>query len=126
MVGLDGDVAKMPMGMHTVVTDGSSTLSGGQRQRVLLARAVVNRPRVLLLDEATSALDNATQAVVTESLDRLSATRIVVAHRLSTIVNADRIIVLERGRVVEEGSYATLMARRGPFYELARRQVSED
>lgn len=124
MAGFDADVRAMPMGMHTVVSEGGGTLSGGQRQRLMIARAVVQRPRLLYFDEATSALDNRTQAIVTASLDRLSATRVVVAHRLSTIVNADRIVVVERGRVVQEGRYAELMAQPGLFAELARRQIA--
>ena len=122
MVGLDGDLAKMPMGIHTVISDGSSTLSGGQRQRILIARAIVNRPKVLYFDEATSALDNVTQAVVTSSLDRMSATRVVIAHRLSTIINADRIIVLAGGKVVQEGTYQSLSTQPGIFKDMVDRQ----
>ena len=85
MAGLDEDIRTMPMGMHTMVSDGGGTLSGGQRQRLMIARAIVNRPRILLMDEATSALDNRTQAIVSASLDGLRATRVVIAHRLSTI-----------------------------------------
>jgi ATP-binding cassette subfamily C protein len=123
MAGFAEDVEAMPMGMHTVITDGGGTLSGGQRQRLLIARAIVQRPRILLFDEATSALDNRTQAIVSASLERLQAARVVVAHRLSTIRNADRIYVLERGALVESGSYDELIARDGPFAELARRQM---
>jgi ABC-type bacteriocin/lantibiotic exporter with double-glycine peptidase domain len=112
------------MGMHTVVNEGGSTLSGGQRQRLMIARAVVNRPRILLFDEATSALDNRTQAIVSQSLDRLKATRVVVAHRLSTIQNADRIYVVKAGQVVESGSYAELVAQGGLFAEMAARQTA--
>ncbi len=124
MAGLAEDIEAMPMGMHTVISEGGGTLSGGQRQRLLIARAIVNRPRILLFDEATSALDNRTQAIVSQSLERLQATRIVVAHRLSTIINADRIFVLERGRLVQSGTYAELMAEKGPFAELASRQIA--
>jgi NHLM bacteriocin system ABC transporter ATP-binding protein len=124
MAGLAEDIEGMPMGMHTVVNDGGGTLSGGQRQRLLIARAIVNRPRILLFDEATSALDNRTQAIVSASLEKLRATRIVVAHRLSTIINASRIFVMERGRLVQSGSYAELMAQKGPFAELAKRQIA--
>lgn len=124
MAGLAEDIESMPMSMHTVVSEGGGTLSGGQRQRLLIARAIVSRPRILLLDEATSALDNRTQAIVSASLEALQATRIVVAHRLSTIINADRICVMERGRLVQSGSYAELMAQQGPFLELARRQIA--
>ncbi|MBM3527428.1 MAG: NHLP bacteriocin export ABC transporter permease/ATPase subunit, partial [Alphaproteobacteria bacterium] len=123
MVGLDGDVEAMPMGMHTVLLDGGATLSGGQRQRILIARALVRHPRILLMDEATSALDNRTQAIVTETLGRLSTTRIVIAHRLSTIQAVDRIFVLEQGRLVETGSYDELMKLDGTFAALAKRQL---
>ncbi|WP_051356367.1 NHLP bacteriocin export ABC transporter permease/ATPase subunit [Azorhizobium doebereinerae] len=123
-VALEADIERMPMGMHTVVTDGGSGLSGGQVQRVLLARALVSRPRIMMLDEATSALDNRTQAAVTESLNRIAGTRLVIAHRLSTIARADRIIVLNNGQVEEEGSYDALMARGGFFTAFARRQLT--
>lgn len=124
MAGLEDDIKGMPMGMHTVVSEGGGTFSGGQRQRLMIARAIVNRPRILFFDEATSALDNRTQKIVTDSLDAMHATRIVVAHRLSTIINADRIIVLEQGRIVEEGSYKDLLERGGQFAELAKRQIA--
>ena len=124
MVGLDEDIEQMPMGMHTVISEGMSTLSGGQRQRILIARALVHRPRLLFFDEATSALDNRTQAIVMRTLERLKTTRIVVAHRLSTIVNADRIVVLHGGRVVQSGSYEALLAQPGIFAQLARRQIA--
>ncbi len=124
MAGLAEEIEAMPMQLHTVVSEGGGTLSGGQRQRLLIARALVSRPRILLFDEATSALDNRTQAIVSASLERLQATRIVVAHRLSTIVNAHRIFVMERGRVVQTGTYAELMAQPGPFAELAKRQLA--
>lgn len=124
MAGLDDDIRAMPMGMHTVVSEGANTLSGGQRQRLLIARAIVNRPRMLFFDEATSALDNRTQAIVSTSLAQLSATRIVIAHRLSTIEHADRILVMERGGIVQSGRYATLINRDGPFAELASRQMA--
>ena len=124
MAGLAEDIEAMPMGMHTVVSEGANTLSGGQRQRLLIARAIVSRPRMVFFDEATSALDNRTQAIVSGSLERLNATRIVIAHRLSTIVNATRLYVMEQGRVVQSGRYEELVAREGPFAELAKRQVS--
>ncbi len=123
MVGLDEDIEQMPMGMHTVISEGASTISGGQRQRILIARAIVHRPRIIYFDEATSALDNRTQAIVTESLSRLKATRIVIAHRLSTVINADRILVLQDGRIVQNGNYAKLVGEPGPFAELAKRQM---
>jgi ATP-binding cassette subfamily C protein len=124
MAGLEDDIKNMPMGMHTVVSEGGGTFSGGQRQRLMIARAIVNKPRILFFDEATSALDNRTQKIVTDSLDAMHATRIVVAHRLSTIINADRIVVLEQGRIVEEGSYKELLERGGHFAELAKRQIA--
>ena len=121
--GLEADIRQMPMGMYTVVSEAEATLSGGQRQRLMIARAIIAKPRILLFDEATSALDNTTQAKVTESLARLKATRIVVAHRLSTILGADRIYVLDRGRVVQQGTSAELMAQPGLFADLAKRQL---
>lgn len=122
--GFEDDIKAMPMGMQTFLAEGASTLSGGQRQRLMVARAIVNKPRIVLFDEATSALDNQTQAIVSASLGRLNATRVVIAHRLSTIVKADRIYVIEAGRVVEEGTYNELMARDGRFAALARRQIA--
>ncbi len=122
-VGLADDIRAMPMGMETVISDNGGALSGGQVQRVLLARAIVASPRILLLDEATSALDNRTQSTVTSSLDRLNVTRIVIAHRLSTVVNADSIVVLDKGRVVETGTYDELMELGGLFHDLATRQL---
>jgi NHLM bacteriocin system ABC transporter ATP-binding protein len=124
IAGLADEIERMPMGMHTFVSDVGSAFSGGQRQRLLIARAVVARPTVLLFDEATSALDNRTQAAVGAALDELQATRIVIAHRLSTIRTADRILVLDRGRIVEQGRYDELMAREGLFAALARRQIA--
>lgn len=123
MAGLQEDIAQMPMGMHTVISEGGSTFSGGQRQRLMIARAIVHKPRILYMDEATSALDNRTQTIVSESLDRLQATRIVIAHRLSTIVNADRIFVMDAGRIVESGTYDELLAQNGLFSTLAKRQI---
>jgi NHLM bacteriocin system ABC transporter ATP-binding protein len=124
MAGLADDVKQMPMGMHTVVSEGGGTFSGGQRQRLLIARALVNRPKVIFFDEATSALDNRAQAVVTQSMDRMDATRIVIAHRLSTIVNADRIFYFEGGEIKEQGTYKELLAQGGAFAALARRQIA--
>ena len=124
LAGLDHDIRAMPMGMHTVVSEGGGTLSGGQRQRLLIARAIVHRPRILLFDEATSALDNRTQAVVSASLQSLQATRVVVAHRLSTVMRADRICVLDRGQIVESGTYDDLVKRNGLFATLAQRQLT--
>ncbi|WP_367393044.1 NHLP bacteriocin export ABC transporter permease/ATPase subunit [Lewinella sp. LCG006] len=124
MAGLEEDIQQMPMGMHTVISEGGSTFSGGQRQRLMIARAIVNKPRIMYMDEATSALDNRTQSIVSESLDRLQATRIIIAHRLSTIVNADRIFVMDQGQIVEAGTYDELMEKNGLFSHLAKRQIA--
>ncbi len=109
--------------MHTYVSEGGGGLSGGQKQRLMIARAIVNKPKILFLDEATTALDNKAQAMVTESINRLAATRIVIAHRLSTIQDADRICYLEQGVIKEQGTYAELMAKDGLFATLAKRQL---
>ncbi|MEN1761418.1 NHLP bacteriocin export ABC transporter permease/ATPase subunit [Anoxynatronum sibiricum] len=122
--GMEEDIKAMPMGMHTVISEGASTLSGGQRQRLLIARAIVSRPRIIYFDEATSALDNRTQKIVSESLDQLSATRIVIAHRLSTIINCQRIIVMDQGEIAEQGTYEELMNMNGLFAQLAKRQLA--
>jgi ATP-binding cassette subfamily C protein len=124
LAGLAEDIEKMPMGMHTSISEGATTFSGGQRQRLLIARAIVNNPRILLFDEATSALDNRTQAVVNQSLETFHATRIVIAHRLSTVVNADVIFVIDKGEVVQKGTYQELVNQPGPFAELAKRQLA--
>jgi len=121
--GLAADIEAMPMGLYTVVGEGLSTLSGGQRQRVLLARALVGDPRILLLDEATSALDNVSQGKVLEGLEKLDATRLVIAHRLNTVRGADRIVVLDRGRVVQQGTFEALAEQRGTFSAMLARQT---
>jgi ABC-type bacteriocin/lantibiotic exporter with double-glycine peptidase domain len=123
LAGLEDDIKAMPMGMHTVVSEGVNTLSGGQRQRVMIARAVARRPRILLFDEATSSLDNQSQAIVSESLGNLNVTRIVIAHRLSTVRQADRIIVLVDGKIVQTGSYTELIEAPGTFASFAKRQL---
>lgn len=116
------DIRAMPMGMHTIIAEGSGGISGGQRQRLMIARAIAPKPRVLMFDEATSALDNITQKKVSEALDGLDCTRIVIAHRLSTIRHCDRIIVLDGGKIVEDGTYDELLAKNGFFAELVERQ----
>jgi len=121
--GIDEDIRQMPMGMNTIISEGSSNISGGQRQRILIARALAAKPAIIILDEATSALDNRTQAIVTESLDRLNATRIIVAHRLSTIRNVDKIFVLDGGRIVERGTFDELVAKGGMFAGFVKRQI---
>ncbi len=122
-VDLQDDIARMPMGLHTILDENSRTISGGQRQRILIARAIIAKPKILYFDEATSALDNAAQNIVCKSLEKLRATRVVVAHRLSTVEKCDRILVLDEGRLVEEGNYQQLMEKKGYFYEMAQRQV---
>ncbi|GHV45810.1 hypothetical protein AGMMS49546_32540 [Spirochaetia bacterium] len=126
LAGLADDIRAMPMGMFTMVGEGGGGFSGGQKQRLMVARAVASKPRILLMDEATSALDNITQKRVTDALDKLKATRIVIAHRLSTIRSCDRIIVMEKGRIAEEGTYEELVTRRGVFAELVARQQLAD
>ncbi len=123
-VGLEEDIKAMPMGLHTVVSDEAETISGGQKQRILIARAIVGKPKMIFMDEATSALDNTTQSRIVETLEKLNATKIVIAHRLSTVMNCDRIIVMDRGRIKETGNYQELMEQKGLFYELAVRQIS--
>ena len=125
-VGLKPDIDQMPMGIQTVLSESGNTISGGQQQRILIARAIMNKPKILYFDEATSALDNLTQAKVCQSLDAMHVTRIVIAHRLSTIQNCDRILVLNNGSICEEGNFESLMARKGLFYNMAKRQIAEE
>ena len=117
-------IARLPQGLDTPLGERGVTLSGGQRQRLLIARALVHRPRMILFDEATSALDNRTQKIVTESLDKMHSTRIVIAHRFSTIQGADRVYVIDNGRVAEWGPPAELLAKDGVFARLAARQLA--
>ncbi|MBH5131357.1 NHLP bacteriocin export ABC transporter permease/ATPase subunit [Streptomyces sp. HB-N217] len=124
MAGLAEDIKRMPMGLHTIVS-GSGAVSGGQRQRLMIAQALIRRPRILFFDEATSALDNETQRTVIESTKALNATRVVIAHRLSTVLDADRVIVMEDGRVAQQGPPAELLAdTNGRLHELVRRQLA--
>lgn len=125
-VGLKADIDQMPMGVQTVLSESGNTISGGQQQRILIARAIMNKPRILYFDEATSALDNLTQAKVCQSLDAMHVTRVVIAHRLSTVQNCDRILVFDKGRIQEEGTFESLMARKGLFYNMAKRQIAEE
>ena len=122
MAGIAEDIRRMPMGMHTLISEGSGGISGGQRQRLAIARAIAPKPKILMFDEATSALDNLTQKQVSDSLEKLKCTRIVIAHRLSTIRACDRIIVLDQGRIMEDGTYDELIAHKGFFAELVERQ----
>ena len=124
MAGLYDDLKEMPMGLHTIVSEGGGTLSGGQRQRLMIARAIVNKPKILFFDEATSALDNKTQEIIKESLDKLNTTRVIIAHRLSTIKNCTKIIVLDKGKIVEMGTFDELIEKNGVFKELAKRQLA--
>ncbi|MEU9989260.1 NHLP bacteriocin export ABC transporter permease/ATPase subunit [Streptomyces sp. NPDC048045] len=124
MAGLAEDIQRMPMGLHTIVA-GNGAISGGQRQRLMIAQALIRRPRILFFDEATSALDNDTQRIVIESTRKLNATRIVIAHRLSTVLDADRVVVMEDGRIIQQGSPAQLLADTGGrLHELVRRQLA--
>ena len=122
IAGLADTIREMPLGMHTVIEEGSGGFSGGQKQRLMIARAVAARPRILLFDEATSALDNVTQKTVSDYLDQLHCTRVVIAHRLSTIQNCDRIMVMDQGKIIENGTYDDLIAEKGLFAELVSRQ----
>lgn len=122
--GIADDIRQMPMGMQTVISEGSGNISGGQRQRLLIARALAAKPAIVIFDEATSALDNRAQAIVTESLNRLKATRLVVAHRLSTIRECNRILVLDQGRIAESGTFDELVKKDGIFAKLVKRQVA--
>jgi ABC-type bacteriocin/lantibiotic exporter with double-glycine peptidase domain len=122
MAGIAEDIRRMPMGMHTMISEGSGGISGGQRQRLAIARAIAPKPKILMFDEATSALDNLTQKQVSDSLEKLKCTRIVIAHRLSTIRTCDRIIVLDQGKIIEDGTYEELIAKKGFFAELVERQ----
>ncbi|MFI0715912.1 NHLP bacteriocin export ABC transporter permease/ATPase subunit [Streptomyces inhibens] len=124
MAGLAEDIKRMPMGLHTMISGGGA-ISGGQRQRLMIAQALVRRPRILFFDEATSALDNETQRIVIDSTRKLSASRLVIAHRLSTVMDADRVIVMADGRIVEQGAPAQLLADTGGrLHDLVRRQLT--
>ncbi|MDX3311620.1 NHLP bacteriocin export ABC transporter permease/ATPase subunit [Streptomyces sp. NPDC054884] len=124
LAGLAEDIRRMPMGLHTIVS-GSGSVSGGQRQRLMIAQALIRRPRILFFDEATSALDNETQRTVIESTRKLNATRVVIAHRLSTVMDADRVVVMENGRITQQGPPARLLADTGGrLHELVRRQLA--
>lgn len=124
MAGIEEDIRQMPMGMHTIISEGATTISGGQKQRIMIARAIVNKPKIIFFDEATSALDNRTQAIVSKSMDTFKSTRIVIAHRLSTIMNCNKIIVMDQGKIVESGTYSELMEKDGVFAGLAKRQLT--
>ncbi len=122
IAGIAEDIQRMPMGMHTIVPERGRGFSGGQKQRIFIARAVASKPKALLFDEATSALDNVTQKQVSDALSRMKCTRVVIAHRLSTVLQCDRILVLDQGRIVEEGTYQELIEADGFFAELVQRQ----
>lgn len=122
IAGIADDIRAMPMGMQTIISEGQGGISGGQKQRLMIARAIAPKPKILMLDEATSALDNKTQKQVSDALDKLKCTRIVIAHRLSTIKNCDRILVLDKGNIMEDGTYDELIEKNGLFAELVARQ----
>ena len=123
--GIAEDIRNMPMGMHTVIAEGQGGISGGQRQRIMIARAIAPKPKLLIFDEATSALDNKTQKQVSDALDAMGCTRLVIAHRLSTIRHCDRILVLDGGKIIEDGTYEGLIEQGGFFAELVARQQLE-
>ena len=108
--------------MYTLIAEGQGGISGGQKQRLMIARAIAPKPKILMFDEATSALDNKTQKQVSEALDAMGCTRIVITHRLSTIKHCDRILVLDGGNVIEDGTYDELIEKGGYFAELVERQ----
>jgi len=114
------------MGMNTMISEGQGGISGGQKQRLMIARAAAAKPKILMFDEATSALDNITQKQVSDALDGMKCTRIVIAHRLSTIKQCDRIIVLEKGNIIEDGTYDELIKKNGFFSELVKRQQIDE
>ena len=122
IAGIADDIRNMPMGMHSMISEGQGGISGGQKQRLMIARAIAPKPNLLMFDEATSALDNKTQKQVSEALDKMKCTRIVIAHRLSTIKNCDRILMLDKGKIIEDGTYDELIAMNGRFAELVERQ----
>ncbi len=126
IAGIADDIRRMPMKMHTLISEGQGGISGGQRQRILIARAIAPKPKILFFDEATSALDNVTQRKISEAMDSMKCTRIVIAHRLSTIRQCDRILVLDGGKIVEDGSYDELIAKNGVFADLVARQQTDD
>ncbi len=122
IAGIADEIRRLPMGMHTIVSEGGAGFSGGQKQRILIARAVASKPKILLFDEATSALDNLTQKQVSDALSGMKCTRIVIAHRLSTILQCDRIVVMNDGQIAEDGTYEELIRKDGIFADLIRRQ----
>ena len=122
IAGIADDIRRMPMQMNTLLPSGGRGVSGGQKQRILIARAIASKPKILIFDEATSALDNITQKAVSDSIGELDCTRIVIAHRLSTIQNCDRIVCLDKGSIVEQGTYEELIRKNGFFAELIKKQ----
>jgi ATP-binding cassette subfamily C protein len=119
---IDKEIESLPMGMHTYLSEAGRNFSGGQRQRILIARAFAKAPKILLLDEATSAMDNDTQSGIIEHIVESRVTCIVSAHRLSTVRTADRILVLDKGSIVQEGSFNELAGKPGLFSQMTRRQ----
>ena len=126
IAGIADDIRRMPMGMHTWISEGQGGISGGQRQRLMIARAIAPKPKILFFDEATSALDNVTQKKISEAMDSMNCTRIVIAHRLSTIRQCDRILVLDQGKIIEDGTYDELIAKNGFFADLVERQQLDE
>ncbi|SIQ61534.1 peptidase domain-containing ABC transporter [Priestia flexa] len=118
IANIHDDILKQPMGYYTMISEGGSNFSGGQRQRLLLARALIKRPKVLILDEATSALDNISEEIIKNNLENLKCTQVIIAHRLSTVVNADRILVMNEGSIIESGTHEQLINNKGYYYNL--------
>ena len=122
-VGLADCIREMPMGLYTVLSEGGGGLSGGQKQLLLIARILLKNPDIIMFDEATSALDNVTQSKIVKLLDEMECTRFIIAHSLSTIKNCSKIIYLDKGKIVESGTYEELMALNGKFAAMVKRQL---
>jgi len=124
-VGLWEDLQQFPMGLFTILREDGETLSSGQKQRILIARALLKQPELVFFDEATSLLDEIAQRKICEMLEKMTCTRIVIAHRLSTVRHCDRILVMDAGKIIEQGNFEDLMNKKGLFFRLASRQMTE-
>jgi ABC-type bacteriocin/lantibiotic exporter with double-glycine peptidase domain len=124
LIGADSFIQELPMGIHTVLTNGGMALSGGQRQLIMLARAIVGKPKILILDEATSSLDNHKQKIIYKHLSRLSMTQVIVAQRLDTIQHVDRIYVIDQGQIIDQGTFNELANKPGLFADLLHKAIS--
>ena len=126
IVNIHEDISNMPLGYNTIISEMGVNLSGGQRQRIALARALLSSPKVVLLDEATSSLDTINENKVMDYFKSIGSTRIIIAHRLSTVKDADKIFVIDQGGIYEMGTHNELMASRGKYYELYNRYYVEN